>query len=783
MRFSRGIRDALRRARRPSWVRTPLLWVAACSGLGIVLGVRVGFAWWMPLLCGGLLGVTWLCLRWPRATWPALLASCFALSLCWGSLRATVPSLPPEGQALVTGRVVEEPRVKSGGVSVILSGAKMTFDGKTYAVPGKLWLRYTPREAGTGGVPEPGQTVRAQARVTLPPEKRNPGGFDFRAYLLREGAYMAAYAYQPWEISGRPSSGPLDWIRESRKALSRRMDSLFGKNAPLIRGMLIGDRQDISEEDQISFRRSGISHLLSVSGLHVAFVALPLIWLANKLKLRGSFRLALVGGLLLFYCLLVGAPPSTVRACVMMLLLQGAPVAGRRYDALSALAAAFWGMLLVNPLSLWDPSLSLSCAAVLGIALFYAKFQRLLRWMPKWLSSTLAVSLAAQVGTLPLVALYFNELSLLGLITNLAAVPMSGVIVIAGLIATLLDFVWTPLAYPLALAVRALAVALKFVSDTVASIPLATVRVASPPWYVVAAGFAAMALIGEMVSLGKAYRKWLVSAVGLAAAFGVSYLLTWHGPQYVQLDVGQGDAAVLRVGGYTAVIDTGSQGTGGLTDYLRHEGLSVDALFISHPHEDHAGALQDLVAEGVPIRKILMPSDLTGGQMDRSAYDSMMAAALQRIPMEPLHAGQRLELTPGLSVEVLGPKPRSGAKDVNDLSLALLFDIGGVRLLTTGDLTSRAEPLQGADCDILKVAHHGARASTSALFLYEATPALALISVGYNNYGHPTQDALDRLRGVGAQVLRTDYGGALTLAFDGRQVQAQTFLPYEEREQ
>ncbi len=793
----REVRDALRKVQPPLWVRTPLLWAAVASVLGIVLGVQFRFGWWMPVLCGAMLALTWILLRWPCVAWAALLSCCCALSFAWGSLRATVPALPPEGSALVIGRVVGEPTAKPNSINLYLQGAKLLIDGKTYSVPGKLWLRYAPYGEPLGVAPKAGQTVRVQARAALPQGQRNPGGFDFRAYLLRQGAHMAAYASKPWDVSGKPSGGPLAWIRDGREALSKRMDKLFGAQAPLIRGMLIGERQDITEEEQISFRRSGIAHLLSVSGLHVGFIALPLMWLLRKLALRGMHRLLAMGAALTVYCLLVGAPASTIRACVMMTLLQGAPVAGRRYDSLSALSLAFWGMLLFNPLSLWDPSLSLSCSAVLGIALLYGKMQRgmmkPLKWLlrglpetlPKWilegfprgLASLVAVSLAAQLGTLPLVALYFNEISLLALLTNLVAVPVAGVIVVAGLVATLLSFAWGPLAYPLAWMLRGLGSALQFLSDTVASVSLATLRIASPPWYVVAASFAALAFLGGMVHLGRPWRKWLLSVTLLGGTLTLSYLLAWHGPQYVQLDVGQGDAAVLRVGGYTAVIDTGSQGNGGLADYLRHEGLSVDTLFISHPHEDHAGALADLVAEGVPIREIRMPADLTGEQMDLPAYDGIMTAALAGIPIEPLHAGMSLELAPGLSVEVHGPKPQS-TLDVNDLSLVLLFDIGGVRLLTTGDLTTKAEPLQEVDCDILKVAHHGSSGSTSTAFLQAATPALSLISVGYNTYGHPTQGVLDRLGEAQSRVLRTDYGGAIMLRFDGGQVGIQTYLPY-----
>ncbi len=769
----------------PSWIRTPLAWAAVSSALDIVLGVRLRFAWWMLPMCAGALALAWVAQRWRGVRWGALLVCCAALGFSWGSLRATVPPLPAEGAARVTGHVAEIARVREDSATLYLDRATLEIAGRRHRVPGKLWLRYKPEQFSAAAMPKPGQQISVEANVYRPQGQRNPGGFDFRAYLLREGTYMTAYAYQAWTISGAPDNGPKAWLRGGRERLSRRMDALYGKNVPLIQGMLIGDTQDVTREDYRAFQRSGLAHLLSVSGLHVGFLALPLLWLARKLALRGWQRLLLVGSLLMLYCLLVGAPPSTVRACVMLLMLQSAPVLGRPYDALSSLAAVFWGMLVFNPLALWDLSLTLSCSAVLGIALLSAPCRKLFGRLPKWPRDALALSLAAQLGALPLVALYFNELPLFGLLTNLLAVPVSAVVVLAGMAATLLDFVWAPLALPLAWAVRGAAALLMWLSNAAASLHVAVLRVASPPWYVVAAGYVAIALIGGAVKLGKPWRKWALSVVCLAASIAVWQLTAWRGVQYVQLDVGQSDAAVLRAGGYTVVIDTGSQGTGGLIDYLNHEGLAVDALFISHPHEDHAGALLDLVAEGVPIRRILLPgalAELPEAQMDPAAREALLAAQRAGIPFEPLSAGQQLTLSPALQVTVLSPAAGVRQTDVNDLSLVLRFEAEGVRILTTGDITSNAEPLRAVDCDVLKVAHHGSKYSSDAAFLQAAHPKLALLSVGRNNYGHPAPEVLERLAEADARVLRTDLGGALILTLEQGTVAARTYLPYPEQE-
>lgn len=166
--------------------------------------------------------------------------------------------------------------------------------------------------------------------------------------------------------------------------------------------------------------------------------------------------------------------------------------------------------------------------------------------------------------------------------------------------------------------------------------------------------------------------------------------------------------------------------------------------------------------------------------MDPAAREAILAAQRAGVPFEPLRAGQKLALSPELSVTVLHPAVGAPRQDVNDLSLMLRFEVEGVRILTTGDITSRAEPLRGVECDVLKVAHHGSKSSTDEAFLRMARPELALVSVGHNSYGHPSPETLARLAGADARVLRTDLGGAILLTIDQGKVSARAFIPYAE---
>ncbi len=760
-------------------VRRPMVWLALASAMGMLAGSYIPFSRWMlvaatvAMLALGVLAV-WA----RRAIWVGLLACCVVLGIGWSSRCYTPPSLPEVGALRITGRVDELPRVKQGSASVILSDVTaVREDGQSIALPGTLWLRYQPENEGLlQNMPDLGQIVTANASVYVPGVVRNPGGFDFRAYLMQRGAYLAASVYDPWEISGQPKLGFLPWTQRTRVALSARMDTAYRDLAPLVRGIVLGDRVDLSVEEQQAFRRSGLSHLLSVSGLHVGFVAGTLMWLLAKLKTGSFLRVAILAVALAAYCLLTGAPDSMIRASVMMLVLQAAILARRPYDTLSAIAAVFWVMLLADPFNLRDAGFMLSFGAVTGIALLQKPIAWLLKFLPKFLRDTLSLTLAATIGTMPLVAVYFGELQLMGLVTNLVAVPLTGFITILGLLAMLLDVVCTSVAYPLQIGIYWLAALLQRISRLGASIPFATLRVPSPTGYAVAGCFVAMALVSRYVR-GKLWIRASVACAVLLAVFGVSYVTHWHGDQYAQIDVGQGDAAVLRAGGQVIVIDTGSESTSGLIDYLRHEGLTIDTLILSHPHEDHCGALLDLLAIGMPIGRILMPENVPMDEYDVQAGYALLMAQQRGIPILGMDAGTSEQWGNGYEMRVLSPSAQATFSDGNDYSLVVRFTVSGVHILTTGDVTSQAEPLEGTQCDVLKVAHHGSKGSTDTAFLRFAQPAWAVISVGAHNvYGHPAPETLARLVDSGAEVLRTDQGGCITFRLQDGHVTAHPYL-------
>ena len=230
--------------------------------------------------------------------------------------------------------------------------------------------------------------------------------------------------------------------------------------------------------------------------------------------------------------------------------------------------------------------------------------------------------------------------------------------------------------------------------------------------------------------------------------------------RYVQLDVGQGDAAVLRKGRQALMVDVGPEDSYDALRYVRHEGLLVDTVILSHLDEDHMGALSTLLQSEVDVGRIVL-ADPSGEKLSETARSALELAQQMDVPVEIVSAGDSV-IWADVRFEVLSPKET--LKGSNERSLVLYADFEGMRVLLTGDLPIECEMERPPECDVLKVAHHGSKNASSLTFLEKTSPQIALISVGAENgYGHPTQRVLDDLQAVGAIIYRTDECGCITL--------------------
>lgn len=732
------------------WPIRVLMWhaTALTIGAGVTGALLSGMTGSLALLVAA--AALWLTLvttalppRRPPAT---VLPLVFGALLALGAWRAT--ALPPTmvGRPVhLSGSVIRD----EGDGSLLVRVRLTDLRGSPVRVL-RVFVSHAPRLST-------GARVTVAGELTLPAAATNPGGFDYATYcrvsgiagIIRDGS---ARQLAPAPVWRRIANLPVQAASRIKRALSHLVPE---PRATLLSGLVFGAASaDLPADVSADFRRAGVLHLLAASGSNVAFILGAAYWLLRRFLL---LRPATIGGVLAIwaYWLMTGGGASVGRAAVMATLVLLARIVGRDGDPLTALAAAAALLTLVNPLCPLDSGFQLSFAATWGIIALSRLFAETMnRVLPAIVAVPLAVTLAAQAGVLPVSLALFSEQSVVAPLTNLIVLPLTGGLVVTGAVAGALGAVWLPLGVPAAAAADVMLRLLIAAVRLTARLPLATVVLpAMALWWAVGyyCWLAQLTAPSRPLTQGRRLAVPLVLAAALVwgcvrppcAGPGDGLVITF-------IDVGQGDCALIETpAGQRLLVDCGDAANQAaeraILPYLRRANIRhLEAVIITHDHDDHRGGLP-AIRRSVAIRQVL-----TGAE---------------------LHSGQRLG-SDGLTVTVLWPEePSATAEAGNDDSVVLRLGYRGRTVLLCGDIEAEAEsrlaPIlaHGRAIDLLKVAHHGGRNSSTAEFLAAVRPRLAVISVGANNrFGHPHPDALARLTTVGARILRTDRCGAIRVA-------------------
>ena len=623
-----------------------------------------------------------------------------------------------------------------------------------------------------------GQTVSGTGRLFAPNEPRNPGDSNGRIRALAQRYELSGYVLPGWEATGQSCFSIRETFRRVREAWMRHLEEIFSEHAPLFQAILLGNRENLDDEIVNAMRLTGIVHLLTVSGMHLTLIALALERLLKHIPFGRWPRFFIQTAGLLFYTLLTGAAAGTVRALIMATLHGLARCRGRRYEPLTALAFAAMLMSTIRPVWPLDASFQFSFFVLLGILLisgtlstWVARHCAWARRHPK-AAEALTVSVSAQAAAVPIQLLFYGYIPLFAIPVNGIAGLLMPVVMLGGLFCSAIGLFIPTIGRLLG---GALGTSVGFVENLVLIITQREInvfRLPAPYGWTIPIAMAAMMLCSRRIRFGAGRKRAFAVAV---CAFALAYLPRFMpDARYVQLDVGQGDAAVLRHGRHATVVDVGPENAYAVLRYLRCEGLYVDAVVLSHLDADHAGALGTLLASEIRIRRIVMPSDVQTIDASASVQEALRLADEKNIPIETASAGMQITSS-GFVFDVLSPSEELVGD--NERSLVLYTETMGTRILMTGDLPSGSEMDAPPDCDVLKVAHHGSKHATSDAFLAQTTPEIAIISVGANNrYGHPTERVLNSLEQIGAKIYRTDESGCITLWLSENQTTIETYL-------
>ncbi len=653
----------------------------------------------------------------------------------------------------------------------------------------------------------PGDRVRVLTSIRPPRSVHNPGVLDYARLLQRRGIDWTGTAHSCSHLLVEYGPKPVSVLRffqSARTALqhfvSRREASAEARG--IFSALTVGERGRIPEPVNEDFRQAGLAHLLAISGLHLGFVAAGLYFLLVFLLARirrlvllidvRRLSALLVIPVTVVYTLLAGANLPAVRACIMVLCFLLAVIVRRESDPLQTLCAAALIILGLWPQSLFEVSFQLSFSAVFVIVLFMPRVTGWLRlplvrseeswWrrFPVRVAHFLLVTLLATLGTAPLAAFHFNQLSVMGLLANLVAVPLAAFLIVPlGLLFCIL--------YPLStLAAGFIADIGLFLSALLADLAawfgglgFAWFHVATPTVFELILLYGTLLFV---LQLGRVrWARWAVVSgfVLLIGSWGVGRVspLLSDDLLLTVIDVGQADSILVRFpGGDTLLVDGGAAREGGfdagrrvVAPFLWGRGLTrLDVVAVTHPQTDHAGGLTSVV-------RLFRPDEVWAAEpLEANPVTVPLAQAAREVGAKVRILSAGSEPRPGVSV--LWPPSSLEGLEANERSLVLRITYKKHAFLLTGDLEEAGEAgLLDRDvdlrADVLKVGHHGSRRATTARLLARVRPAYAVISAGAKNaFGFPHVELLSRLDADRVQVFRTDRDGAVTFGSDGNEM-------------
>ena len=630
----------------------------------------------------------------------------------------------------------------------------------------------------------PGERVLVRGRLEPFDEPRNPGEPSMRE-IERDDGFTGRLAGARLLAHAPPD--PCDvraWAARLRAAASHRIRaSIPEPSATILAGALWGERGALPDDLHDAFQATGTVHVLVTAGLHLGIVAALVAFLLSRLGIHRVAACALALLLIVGYAWFTGAHLPSERAAAMIGVALLARACGARVTSWNALALAALVVAFLWPAAVGSVSFALSFSCVAAIVLFaepIANRMEPLR-LNERIREALALTCATQIGTWPLTAAVFSTLAPYAILANAIVVPLIALVLLGGIVTLALPAL-APLETLLLLTVEQIV-------RTIAAFPGARATLAAPPLVPIAAYD--IAAIAAAVALRNG--RTLLSAGVLAAACIIVALpnfVRWpHGLEITSLDVGQGDAAVIRTPhDHIILIDAGGEleHGGGATSnaeragarivlgYLRHAGIhSIDLMLLTHPHGDHVGGCRPII-DAMPVRMIIDSGQRYSG---RAFTDCMQDAHAHDIPVVRAQRGMHWNTDDGVTLDILAPSLPTlvdTGDDINENSIVTrLTYVGGsqtFRELFMGDAGEASEArllASGVDlrADVLKVGHHGSRYASAPAFIAAVRPGVAIISVGrHNTFGHPSPATLETLSTAGATIYRTDRCGALTIS-------------------
>lgn len=627
-----------------------------------------------------------------------------------------------------------------------------------------------------------GDLIFLEAELKTPAAALNPGSFDYFGYLKNKGVYLQGWNLEKISLV-KKSKSKKNIIISIKKRILDNVNTLFEEeNAAFIKSILLGEKEYLSYEQETLLRTAGASHLLAISGLHMGIIILCFSFILFKICSKKRTALYLLSFLSLNYIILVGAAVSIIRAALLALLFLFSSEFNREGDFLNILSLTLIFNLLLNPLALFSVSLQLSY--ILVLSLYY-----LTPLLSRFINSVLAVSLAAQLGAFAITAYYFNEYAYIALITNLWLIPYITILLPLIFILVLLSTLGLSFFQPLTIIVKIglgfLFRALEFM-NLIQNKPLV---IAKPKMTIILLYYLILFTLPYLYQKRYIYirARHFIFWQKVIPIFLIIIIISFFiNPVNDKLEVdfiavGQGDGIFIKFpNGENMLIDTGPPGAEGrnveysIISFLNNQGISsLDYLMISHFDADHAGGMPHLLKRK-EINNILIPPFI-----GKTELHKFLDRKVSKNKIRFLSSGMSINIG-NCRIDILNPDIDNLKKDRNENSIVCFLRYKENTFLFTGDLSKKGETriinkYNLAGIDVLKAGHHGSKTSSGEIFLNQIKPKIIVVSVGKNNFGHPSAEVINRYQKKSIKYLRTDKNGMIRFLSDGYKITLNTF--------
>lgn len=734
-----------------------------------------------------------------------------------------------QGKITLEGIIIESPVAYTDRNVLFVKCYRLTKDGSYISASGNIRLTI-PKNMNF----QYGDFIRFHSSLKTIHNFNNPGCFNYKRFMALQGIYVSGFIHDTSEVillrKNTASSVKMKLEKFRRYLTAIIQNNSFSPEKEIIEAMTLGNQNEIPADVRDNFNKTGTSHILSISGLHIGMVGATFFLLCffllksseylmlrfNIVKLAASISFIIV----LVYAIIAGMGIPVMRATIMAFIFLIAILSGKQNDLYTTLAMAGLVILVISPEALFDISFQLSFVSVWAIIFIVPRFSIALpekiSVIPYWIQSillyvylTVVVSISATIGTLPLIIYYFYRVSLVTVIANIIAVPLLGTLTLAvSMFFILFSFSTSISGFFVQVASFFTQISITIINK-LAALPFSSLSVTKPNmieitvFYVTI--FLMMRYIDEKRKLDNdsvlhrlTVIKYLLIAAALFFAADISYL-TFRDKFSSELkvtiiDVGQGNSSLVQfAGGTNMLIDGGGfakssfdVGKGVVAPFICYQRIkNIESVVLSHPHPDHLMGLiyilnnfnvRNVWKTNLPVSQDFFP-------------DWERSLKMNHINLSLLSNKSAGKVFNGVKVKVLWPDDdylkdiRNFSYDAeNDSSLVLKITYGNVSFLFPGDISSDIEKKlikAGADLksDVLVVPHHGSNKSSSIDFIKTVGCRYAVVSSGKSNvFKHPHPDVIEKYKKTGAEIFRTDQHGAITFTTDGNNLDADRFI-------